>query len=107
MQPANLLPISTLSAGWADKDRVMLHACFQLLCDCIEQEELFEHTNWEQSPDFQQARRDLQELYEWWKERVAAEPDGTLPDLLEQQAQYEQDEHMLLRLVRLRRYLWT
>ena len=38
MQPANILKISSLGNGWRDKDSVLLHACFQLLSDFVEQE---------------------------------------------------------------------
>ena len=48
MKPGNILKIDTLNGGWRDKDSVMLHACFQLLSDCIEKEGLLSgHTNWD------------------------------------------------------------
>ena len=41
MKPLNLLKIETLNDEWLDKDVIILHACFQILCDCIEKENLF------------------------------------------------------------------
>lgn len=65
MEPANLLKIRSLDDGWCDKDVVMLHACFQLLEDCVEEENLFDgHTDWEQSDEFKQARMELGALYD-------------------------------------------
>ena len=40
MKPLNLLKIETLNDEWLDKDVIILHACFQILCDCIEKENL-------------------------------------------------------------------
>lgn len=36
MKPSNLLKIETLNDEWLDKDMIILHACFQILSDCIE-----------------------------------------------------------------------
>lgn len=41
MNQSMTLTIKTLTGEWCDKDIVMLHACFQLLTDCIESEDLF------------------------------------------------------------------
>ena len=47
MKPLNLLKIETLNDEWLDKDVIILHACFQILCDCIEKENLFKsHVDW-------------------------------------------------------------
>jgi len=37
MEPSHTLKIETLNEQWRDKDSVMLHACFQLLKDAVEQ----------------------------------------------------------------------
>jgi len=44
MEPSNILKIDTLDKNWRDKDSVMLHACFQLLKDCVEKENLLDET---------------------------------------------------------------
>jgi len=47
MKPSNLLKIVTLNNEWADKDFIILHACFQILSNCIEKENLFNgHIDW-------------------------------------------------------------
>ena len=40
MKQGNKLKIKTLDKGWCDNDTIMLHVCFQLLTDCIENENL-------------------------------------------------------------------
>ncbi|MCE2027442.1 hypothetical protein [Sessilibacter corallicola] len=48
MEPSNILKIDTVDNSWRDKDSVMLDACFQLLKDCIEKENLIDGpTAWE------------------------------------------------------------
>lgn len=49
-EPGNLLKNKSLDDEWCDKDIVMLHACFLLLEDCVEQEKLLDGTTeWEQN----------------------------------------------------------
>lgn len=55
MEPSNILKIESLDEGWSDKDNVMLHACFQLLTDCIEKEQRHQLTDWNQNTEFQTA----------------------------------------------------
>jgi hypothetical protein len=65
----NLLKITTLPADseWCDKDYVLLHACFQLLVDFIEQEKPQEFVDYKS--DKQQAKEwaEIQKLYKYWK----------------------------------------
>lgn len=100
MEPGNVLKIESLSKAWADKDIVMLHACFQLLTDYVEKEETMVPTDWEQSPEFQAAKDEIDFLYDWWRSRS----EDT--DELERE-QFEIDSEMLIRLVKIRRFLWT
>jgi len=103
MEPANVLKIESLSNGWRDKDDVILHACFQLLRDFIEQEkEMIEIIDWEHDEEQKQAKSEIYFLYNWWKERFHNEEDF---DKIKQQ--YEEDNQMLKRLIDVRRYLWT
>ncbi len=105
MKPANILKIETLSEDWADKDIVMLHCNFQLLTDCIESEKLRESTDWNQSDGLKQAKKEIDELYEWWKNRVKAEKNNQV-DPIWTETQYEKDTEMLVRLIKIREYLW-
>jgi len=49
MEPGNHLKIESLNHEWRDKDSVMLHACFQLLKDAVEQERLMTDIDWDTS----------------------------------------------------------
>ena len=40
MKPGNKLKIGSLDKSWCDNDTILLHSCFQLLVDCIENEKL-------------------------------------------------------------------
>lgn len=105
MEPANVLRIKTLTEAWSDKDNVMLHACFQLLTDCIEQEHLLgSTTDWNQDENFKQAKEEIDFLYAWWQERVKAEQENEL-DPIWSDNQYDQDNQMLIRLITIRQYL--
>lgn len=104
--PHQLL-ISTLNDGWSDKDFMLLHACFQCLTDCVEQENLLDgHINWGHDDKVQAAHRELTTLYKWWKIRVVAlaAESGFIDTLSDN---YEADNEMLIRLIKVRGYLWT
>jgi hypothetical protein len=106
MKPGNILKIETLGSDWCDKDTVMLHACFQLLTDCIQKEKLFEMTDFDHSEHFQQVKKEIDELNTWWQDRVQMEQDNRFDPALEKD-QYAKDTEMLVRLVKIREYLWT
>jgi len=106
MEPANILKIKSLGDGWKDKDVVMLHACFQLLEDCVEEENLLDgHTDWNHNEETREAEQKIRNLYEWWKQRKEFEKkEGS--DMLGEQI-YNEDTEKLTELVRLRQWLWT
>ena len=104
-QPANVLHITTLDAGWRDKDAVLLHACFQLLTDFLVEEALLP-TNWDQSAEYRHAKAKIDALAAWWTQRAAAEEAGAV-DAIWSPGQYETDNQMLVRLIQVRQYLWT
>lgn len=100
MQPSNILKIDSLSDGWRDKDSVLLHACFQLLKDCIEKENLLSaHINWEADEKHRLARAELDQLYRWWQ--CYREPE--IPD----EVSLKLENEMLARLIAVRWALWT
>ena len=102
MQPGNLLHIASLGPGWFDKCHVMLHACFQLLSDCIEVEKLFEcDVDWDSDDRHRLAKSELLELHRWWKARIAVNEIAADGD-----DQYREDDLMLSRLIRHRWALW-
>lgn len=84
----------------------MLHACFQLLEDCVEQEKLLDgFTDWDQSEEFQEAYKDLKELYEWWQIRKQLITMEKYDELEEEN--YDEDTRRLQQLIRWRHMLWT
>jgi ssDNA-specific exonuclease RecJ len=90
------LKIKTLypvKEGWCDKDMIMLHACFQLLTDFVEQEDGLNHCNYEAHKE---SIDECKYLYDWWKENLDT---VSIDDKIA-------DEH-LLRLVKIRGFLWT
>jgi len=103
MKPSNKLIIESLSDDWCDKDYVMLHACFQLLKDCIENENLFTgEIDWVASKRHKEAKVELNLLYEWWIERLKTVDDG-----MSMESQYAEDNIMLHRLIEIRWAMWT
>lgn len=103
MQPANVLKIESLSDDWCDKDEVILHACFQILKDFVEQEkEMIEVIDWEHTEEAKNAKSEIDVLYKWWMGRFQNEE---IFDKIKEQ--YEEDNQMLKRLVDVRIHLWT
>lgn len=108
MKPSNILHINTLSEEWCDKDGVLLHACFQLLTDFVEQETEFipefgndSYTDWESDEKLRYAKKEMLELYHWWK--AYQQQEHGLPT-------WEDDElenQMLKRLIDIRWAMWT
>jgi len=100
MQPANILKIETLNESWRDKDSVMLHACFQLLKDCIEKEHLLSgHVDLDVDDRHRSAKAEIIKLYDWWLSYI----EQDIPD----QDSYQIETQMLLRLIKVRWVLWT
>ncbi len=108
MQPANFLKIETLSAGWRDKDCVMLHACFQLLTDFVEKEMLVNnYPDWNAYEDTRQAKKEIEELYKWWQETGKKNSAKRTASFAEDHAIYEKENEMLKWLIDIRMHLWT
>ena len=106
MIPSNFLKIDSLNEKWCIKDIVMLHACFQLFTECIEKENLLNGpTDWNMNDESKKARVEISELYEWWKSRKEKPGKNGLDDL--DDVQYHEDNSMLIRLIGIRKYLWT
>lgn len=106
MHNPHILLIQTINADWCDKDIVLLHACFQLLTDFVEKEEPEVPTDWQFDEAHKNAKREIDELYAWWKDRVSKAEAGKLGPLWDE-SQYKNDNDMLMRLINVRRYLWT
>lgn len=62
-----ILKIASLEKGWHDKDKLLLHACFQLLVDYVEKEKgLSGHIDWNWDEPHSHAAREMRSLYRWW-----------------------------------------
>lgn len=131
MQPSNILKITSLTEGWRDKDSVLLHACFQLLSDFVEQEiPKFPHINWNVSADVSNSvfkgiefnpandekndptntrdiKKEFEELYAWWQEWKKREDKEKVSSFEEEHADYLKENEMLRKLIDLRMYMWT
>lgn len=107
MKNPQLLKINTLPEGnWRDNDSVMLHACFALLTDCIENEDLLTgHVDWTATDEYRNIKKEIEALYGWWNKRkeLYKTDDACDGDLM----QYDEDDAMLIRLIKIRRHLWT
>ena len=100
------LTITTLTSGWNDRDSILLHACFQLLVDCVEKEHLLSNQiDWNYDPQTAQHKQELEALYAWWKARTGKAADEQFDP--QAPAQYDEDTAMLARLVQIRGRLWT
>jgi pyruvate formate-lyase activating enzyme-like uncharacterized protein len=105
MKKGNLLKIKTLSKGWCDNDTVMLHACFKLLKKFIDNEKPFKIIDWEHDEEHRIVKKELTFLYDWWKKRKKLEESlQMLNDRFH--SQNIEDTEMLLRLVKVRPFLW-
>lgn len=93
------LKIETLppTKQWVDRDVIMLHACFQVLQDCVEKEKVDTHCNYKAHKTFVD---EVRFLYKWWKKRKT-KPSTLVDD------QMKEDDEMLLRLMKIRTSLWT
>ena len=100
MEPANILNIESLSDDWRDKDSVMLHACFQLLKDFVEKEDIGHlRTEWNADERHITAKAEIDALYNWWMSYPESNKQGN--------DNHELENTMLHRLINIRWALWT
>jgi hypothetical protein len=90
-----VLKIESLPSAkeWIDRDEIMLHSCFQLLKDCVEKEKVDTDRDYEANKEFVD---EVRFLYNWWEKRK--------DEWLDNQ---NEDNDMLLRLMKIRTSLWT
>lgn len=85
---------SVKQSPWIDRDCIMLYACFQILKDCVEKENIDNHCNYEYHKEFVD---EVRFLYNWWMKRKDEDcSDDT-----------KIDDEMLIRLMKIRTQLWT
>ena len=106
MERPSTLNIQTLSGEYCDKDIVILHACFQLLTNFVEGEEAFtSHVDWAHDNEHKKAKEEIMLLYNWWSTRKILDNLNNINDL--EKEQYEEDNNRLIRLIKVRQFLWT
>ena len=118
--------------GWFDRSELLFIAPFQILKSFVEDELPHAYVDWESDEPHSSARKEMQDLYDWWmtgrnKERDdmnAALDEGTdksLPEkglsryrgpawdayIKESDRLETKDDEMLLRLIAVRKFLWT
>ena len=94
-----ILKIDSLPSAkqWIDKDHIMLHACFQILQDCVEKENVDTHWDYEINKAHKDFVDEVRLLYKWWVKRKN-------DDLFDND---DEDNEMLDRLMKIRQELWT
>jgi hypothetical protein len=107
MKPSNNLKIESLGEGWCDKDHIILHACFQLLCDFVEKEmRLNTFVDWNTDHQSRHAKKEIEELYEWWQSKKNENAESA-EAFREDIKIYYKENQMLKRLIDVRMHLWT
>lgn len=94
-----ILKINSLPSTkqWVDRDFIMLHACFQILEDCVEKEKIDTHSNYVANKTFVD---EVRFLNAWWSKRK-----DHIFDTNDDNG--KEDDEMLGRLIKIRRSLWT
>lgn len=123
----NIIKIKSLTPDYYDKDTIMLHGMFQLLTDYVERELSWmeyicvnntpkpnknnrkilglKYLDWEISlgdASLQQcaSAKEIKELYIWWTETRNLRKDDVSKN-------YNEDTEMMIRLAKIREYLWS
>jgi len=121
-------------AYYYDTDHRMLYGMMNLLVEFIEKEEPFEVVNWESDPEHSNAAKEMKAIYEWWgkyPELLKREETATsewheyhkkrkMPDFCNEEEERllhvsgyleedrcKQEQDMLMRLIKIRQFLWT
>lgn len=130
----NIIKVPMKVTPWMDKDHLMLLVNMKLLVDYVEEERPFELINWDHDVVNANARKEIEEIYKWWKnyENRQKEIDNVLhewylstqlqsdnqeavkkeKELFDKQSLMEtkldeEEQDMLIRLIKIRRFLWT
>ena len=97
--------------GWIERDQAILHACFNLLKDYVEEEmgqvcyyapanEEYGSPEW----DHREEEDEINALYQWWMVDRDKHIDENKNYFYEDACE---DDEMLLRLMKIRRHLWS
>jgi hypothetical protein len=95
-------PYNGYKWGWIDRSEAILFANFAILCDFIEKEHPFEIIDFEHDDYWRNLKKELVDLYHWWKIGRKAEQDQC--DSL--YTEIEQDNRILNKRVQELRHQW-
>ena len=132
----DLIPTKLNRTNWWDKDTLILHGMMELLVDFVDGEKCFEIVSWEED-SHKEAGEEIKAIYAWWKNypnrqkeiddvltawgdcTFGRKEDLVVPeqtdiskellkihDLLENKL-LEEEQDMLIRLIKIRKFLWT
>jgi hypothetical protein len=109
-----VLRLRGMDDGYADRDYVMLYACFTVLCDFIELEwdgklHTYSEEDYKACTDDKEERmlrhqgeckKELWDLYIWWRDEHPKLTGSTIDT-------WDIEQNKLEKLIELRAYLWT
>jgi hypothetical protein len=112
----NVVKARSLPPTWVDRDRLLLHAAFEILRDVVENEDWFnDRVYWQPDYDGRETWQAAAMLYDWWVNRRPARLEAEEKALKSWQKNWHQlelagereDDVMLIRLCMIRGNLWT
>ena len=145
----HVLKMRYLEPGWHDKDQILLHSMFEILCRFIEDEKAGEIVDWNNDEIHKDAWKEMNDLYNWWEERQNRDKQNPIlqPDLKHPEMKFtplndgsdcssmefvhespedkvkwekvcddcsewelkceKEDEEMMIRLIKVRSFMWT
>lgn len=65
----NTVKPRTLKNDWIDRDQLLIHVIFEVLCEFVEKELIPGPVDWEADKNHSHAKREMLDLYEWWGSR--------------------------------------
>jgi hypothetical protein len=101
----NMVKMPTLKPGWYDTDTRLLHASCALLENYVERERPFTHVEWNDGDESREIANEIHSLYYWWqRHKRFVGSDATMQ---EEDEMYKAETANLVRLMQIRRALWT
>jgi hypothetical protein len=96
---------------WHDKDITMLYGMMNLLVDYVDGEKCFEITKWDEDADSKRVAKEIKAIYRWWKlyDKLYAIAHNAKGEKFHkmQDSLIKEEQEMLIRLIKIRKYLWT
>lgn len=65
---------------WIDRDVLLLHCSFEILCKFVEEELYQDIVDWDSDEEHKNAKKNMLELYYWWIECNTKNKDGVYID---------------------------